>query len=552
MKKTLSALFFILISLAVQATHNRSGEITYRQIGDLTFEFTITTYTREASTVDRPSLEIVWGDSSSTIVSRTVKTANFAPDIAQNVYMATHTYKGPSVYKISLVDANRNELVINIPSSVDVPFYVETVLVINPLQGYNNSPVLGRSPIDVGCKGYAFVFNPGAYDPDGTDSLAYRLVKCKGAKGVDIPGYSFPTASKSFSLNPISGDLIWDAPDKEGEYNIAFVIEEWRNNQLIGSVERDMQIRIGICDTTPLLIAPLTDVCVIAGNSVQFDVTGKGPKLHYISLTASGSPLINLANLAVFSAPKSGQGGTAGHFQWDTKCANITRFPQWMVFKVTDVRSGENYSDFKSASIRVAGPAPKNLTLSPVGNAITLHWDKNICNEAVGYKVYKRLGKFNGTIACPCTTGVPASTGFSLVKTLKGYDNVNFTDDGDHLASATTYSYIVTAFYKDGAESCASDVQDFLTTVQDIKVNNLSVSIFPNPVNTSALLEITGTEPAEQSAFSLTDLVGKEVFHVETIESKITFERGNLSPGIYVYSVKSNARVFAPGKLIIQ
>ena len=42
---TLSVLCLLLFALPLFATHNRAGEITYRQIDTLTIEATVVTYT---------------------------------------------------------------------------------------------------------------------------------------------------------------------------------------------------------------------------------------------------------------------------------------------------------------------------------------------------------------------------------------------------------------------------------------------------------------------------------------------------------------------------
>ena len=53
---TLLALFF---TGDLWATHNRAGEITYVQTGDLTIRATVTTYTKASSiAADRDSVEI--------------------------------------------------------------------------------------------------------------------------------------------------------------------------------------------------------------------------------------------------------------------------------------------------------------------------------------------------------------------------------------------------------------------------------------------------------------------------------------------------------------
>ena len=65
-------LFLFVTAFVASATHNRAGEITYRQIGEYTIEATITTYTKASSSgADRDSLEIHWGDGASEMVLRT-------------------------------------------------------------------------------------------------------------------------------------------------------------------------------------------------------------------------------------------------------------------------------------------------------------------------------------------------------------------------------------------------------------------------------------------------------------------------------------------------
>jgi hypothetical protein len=69
------------------ATHQRAGEITYKRLGGLTYEFTVITYTFTPSPADRPEIEVFWGDNSSSIISRQSKTS-VGTDISKNVYVA--------------------------------------------------------------------------------------------------------------------------------------------------------------------------------------------------------------------------------------------------------------------------------------------------------------------------------------------------------------------------------------------------------------------------------------------------------------------------------
>lgn len=131
-----------------------------------------------------------WGDGTSSILPRVEKT-NLPNNITKNVYIGNHTFSAPSNYTISLLDPNRNYGVINIPNSVNIPMYVETTLTINPFLGPDNSPVLLNPPLDNGCVGAPFIYNPGAFDPDG-DSLSFKLVPCKGDGDKIFPGFLIP------------------------------------------------------------------------------------------------------------------------------------------------------------------------------------------------------------------------------------------------------------------------------------------------------------------------------------------------------------------------
>ena len=102
---------FLIISLcyfAANATHQRAGEITYKALDELTFEFTIVTYTYTPSPADRPELQLFWGDGTSTIVPRSQK-INYPNNISRNVYAgAVHTFPGQGNYTVYLEDPNRN------------------------------------------------------------------------------------------------------------------------------------------------------------------------------------------------------------------------------------------------------------------------------------------------------------------------------------------------------------------------------------------------------------------------------------------------------------
>ena len=79
-------------------------------------------------------------------------------------------------------DPNRNEGVINIVESVNVPFSITTTLRIDAILGGNNTPILTNPPVDNAAIGVKFIHNPAAYTPMATVlHTVLRLVQEKVA-----------------------------------------------------------------------------------------------------------------------------------------------------------------------------------------------------------------------------------------------------------------------------------------------------------------------------------------------------------------------------------
>ena len=486
-------IYFLSISFA-WATHNRAGEITYRQISDLTYEVTITTYTYAPSLADRCDLEIQWGDGQTSILPRTNGNPGFNPngqqcdhlgvlvgtDIKMNKYIGRHTYAAPSTYIIALEDPNRNSGVVNIPNSVNIPFYIETVLVINPFLGPVNSPVLLNPPIDNACVGKPFVHNPGAYDADG-DSLAYKLIICKGQSGQDIPGYSYPQTSKTFSLNPITGDLLWDSPVLQGEYNVAILITAWRHGIMVSSIIRDMQITVAACDNHPPVIKTIADTCILAGTSLTFKVTATDQDGDNITLTGTGGPFEIKDNSADFPQPVHGYFTVYSIFTWQTTCEHITKYPWQVLFRAADNGKPVSLVALKTVNIKVVAPPLKNLTATPIGNTILLKWDKSQCSNVEGYKIY-RNNECKQLQVSNCQTGLPPNSGYFLIGQTNSYSDTTYTDNngGIGLQHGVVYSYIVTSYNSDGSESVISD-QACQSLIKDVPViTNVSITSTDN------------------------------------------------------------------------
>ena len=465
----LVVLLCVCLSYMASATHNRAGEITYVQTGDLTIVATITTYTKASSTqADRDSLTINWGDGTESRLPRINGNGEgeiLPGDIKFNIYVGEHTYPGRSTYTLSMQDPNRigNILNINNSNSITIPFYIETTITFfNPqFQGYNSSAILQQSPIDQACVGRRFIHNPNAYDPD-RDSLSFELVSPLEGVMDPVPMYVLPNVILPGSNNQIffnerTGEFVWESPQRTGEYNIAIRINEFRNGQLITSIVRDMQINVVECDNRPPIITASDRICVVAEEVIDEEVILNDPDLQdIVRLSASGGPLSLPISPAVFQSPDFfNETPVQGRFIWNTDCTHIADPDYSVVFKgeddefVTDSDT-TGLVDLHTLLIHVSGPPPQDLSAETSGGQVILSWEEPYsCQDAAdnyfkGFTIWRSRLPINLKID---------TCGMNLEE--EGYQAIKFQEntvmDGrfvftdDDVEKGITYCYRVTA-----------------------------------------------------------------------------------------------------------
>ncbi|MGZ4054173.1 MAG: hypothetical protein ACXVPM_04690, partial [Bacteroidia bacterium] len=421
MKKFLLSTLILFIGFAnVYASHNRAGEITYKYIGDAAhpykYHITVTTYTKwiDATSVDKCTLTVHFGDGTSADVPRSNGTTfslcgsgipdgtllSSPSDTKYNTYDVDHNYTGAGNDTIWVDDQNRNAGVCNIAdvsSGASISDYYSfrlfSVLVISPFLGHNDSPVLTNLPLDNACVGYCFEHNPGAHDIDD-DSLYYTLSTCYGSlsSGVTsppsesclpIPEWSFPPNMNAESIDHNTGEFNWCSPSMVCQYNVAILIKEYRlihgthTRYYIGSVLRDMQINVLACANTPPQINTVNDTCVIAGNSLNFNVNASDAA-DSIHLTATGGPFV-VSPPATFSTT-TGLMTASGTFHWSPSCNEVRLLPYLVTIKALDTGSPP-LASFESMFIKVIAPAPTGLTATPSGASIILNWNHPLCDS---------------------------------------------------------------------------------------------------------------------------------------------------------------------------
>lgn len=450
------------LTITVQATHYRAGEITYKRLVGNTYEVTVVTYTDPRSDANPNTISIIlnWGDGKSDPVTRSqVQVLN--QKVQRNTYVAIHQYQTASgTFRVSVTDPNRVDRILNINRgfSRDIAFYIESVITINSSIGSNQSPVLLSPPIDDGCLNSLYTHNPGAYDSDG-DSLAYFLVPPKQGGGGDVPLYVDPFNTDSFNINHVTGTVFWAKPTQAGTYNIAILIVEYRNGIVVGNVLRDMQIEIFDCPNSPPFIQPMTNDCIKAGENYTRTVSASDiNSSQVITLIPIGGPFVQNNSPATLSPnPATGMSTVNAQFNWKPICTNIRSQSYFIMFKASDNYGvPATYSD--GFFLKVNAPEPENVKIVQEGrDAFRISWDLDSCRLATKYFIYRRIDSSKWT-PDRCETGIAAEAGFKQIGVLDliqspGANSFLDNDNGKGLSPMVNYCYRIVALYpaRDGS-----------------------------------------------------------------------------------------------------
>lgn len=211
-------------------------------------------------------------------------------------------------------DCCRNGIITNINLPGSTGLRVEARW--NKLQaGCDDSPAFSALPVPYICQGQLINYNQGGYDPDG-DSLVYTMVE--PLSNISTGGftpfqyntpfsatYPLTTTTGSVIFNSGTGQITFTASNTEITC-LAIRIDEYRNDTLIGSVIRDIQVVVLNCNNLApeqvlnnfenlsgaTVIGPNTiDVC--PGSTMSFDVFSHDPDNNNLLLFSNISTVLN-------------------------------------------------------------------------------------------------------------------------------------------------------------------------------------------------------------------------------------------------------------------
>lgn len=519
------------------ATHIRAGEIVAVRISQssLRFRFTLIIYSDtgsgvqvgEGGTFNFGDGRVIEGGRQIMIEEATFFDEQLiGNETRRTIFEFEHTFSANNVFLISYTEQNRNNNILNINGggSDQTAFHIETVIRIDPGLLGNGTPQLTIPPIDRACVGARFIHNPGAFDPDG-DSLAYKLVTPQQARGETVNAYlplndpSITTITEEgtgapvFTIDPITGDFIWDAPQRAGEYNAAFIVEEWRfiedpnggegRWEILGFVTRDMQILVEDCDNErPELEIP-ADTCIVAGTLLEEVIRGTDPDNNRIKIEGFGGVFSLGSSPATLSPdPDFRNQPDEIDFTWQTNLSHVRQRPYEVQFKISDIPNdplAPSLVDFKTWNITVVAPAPENLVASVAsGQSIQLNWDDYIgADFAPIMQVWRRVDSYDFNPE-NCNVGIPANSGYELMAELP--INQTSYEDNDRVRPGVNYCYrLVAVFPSPGGgvsyasnESCI-DIPLDVPTLTNVSVTETSTANGEMFVKWTSPLEIDET-----------------------------------------------------------
>lgn len=501
MRKVNILCFFICLILSgrTMATHIRAGEIQVKTIDceNHVYKIIISGYTDTGSSVQFGNGKLQFGDGTGIEFiegSHAFKEKkDLGNELALNIFEVEHTYPGPGKYSISFYERNRNADINNFENSVNTPFYIETEFTINPYLGCNSTPDLHLPPVDYAAVGAIFTYNPGAVDPDG-DSLSYKLAIPKRNPEMTVEQYRYPndpqfegtmdgsSAQATFAIDN-NGTIKWNTPGMNGEYGLAFVIEEWREIsqgqwRKIASTTRDMQVIVDGSDLSCPEVHVKPDTTVEQGTIIM-EIKADQPESDYFTITAASPLLENPAfNAKLDYDPETGQ----GTFSVDLSCRNLKNKTYPVVFRVEGHSPYGNLATYTTSNITVGNDRYGHLDLYFQEETIVISW------EAVSEEKYTNLQlsklhtkTYNNPLICDNSPGENSSVLAEL-----DIDETTWSDALSDLENdfAGEYCYSLSARDTNGVENILYQkcISNPWAQIPEIEEKDEPILIYPNPV----------------------------------------------------------------------
>lgn len=455
----------MLMSTAAFATHSQSTDLTYKCLSGNQYEITLSFY-RDCAGVNAPSSVTVnissvsCGQNYSITLNPIAGTGKEITPVCQTSTtqcnggpwpgVQQYIYKGNTTFPMQCSDwvmsfslCCRNGAINTITNPLSDNIYVEAHL-DNLNYPCNSSPVFSNLPVPFVCVGQKYCFGHGATDIDG-DSLSYELVTPSTSDTTKVNYLAPYTATQPLSSNPIvtfngaTGDICM-TPNTIQVTVLAVLVKEWKNGKLVGSVLRDMQLRILNCNNSVPSVSGINgtnqfSISACAGTPLTFTVNSADAD--------AGQTLSLVSNNSISGASFNASAGSrpVGTFSWTPTMADISGNPYCFTVKVQDDACPYNASQVFTYCIKVNGFSVTTTSTAtacgtPTGTAIattvnatvpvTYNWMPSGGNAATATGLGAGIYTVVITDANGCTGSSTASI-TELANTINGSITVNST-----------------------------------------------------------------------------------------------------------------------------
>jgi gliding motility-associated-like protein len=319
------------------ATHIVGGEVTYKCLGNNTYEVHVDIYqdcltgNNQAIIEDNPAFIAIYPGTG--VGGTPIKTdsiyqqdpirvpPNFSNDCVKNPPPTclrktsfVKTYKldpSPTGYKIVYQRCCRNGNIYNVinPSEIGASYYC--IIPPGDASTCNNSAVFKNYPPQIICLNTPLVYDHSATDPDG-DSLTYEF--CQAYEGGSTGNIKPNPPSNIFSpityrapfsaTKPMAGNpqiqinsrtgMITGTPNIQGRFVVSVCCHEWKNGVIINTVTREFQFVVTDCskavvaDMPQFSDEPNTYIINCRDYTVKFENTSKGGMTYHWDFGVEG------------------------------------------------------------------------------------------------------------------------------------------------------------------------------------------------------------------------------------------------------------------------
>ena len=308
---------FLFSVLDLAATHIVGGNVTYRKVGPNRFEITLE-LRRDCflgspeAVFDDPASIGIYSVNGALQVNLGINGQLLIPydasDTLNNVIISDCGFEGEQVcveefkyvqevtlpfksggYFMAYQRCCRNASLNNVQDPLETGATYFVKIPESALVEDNDSPVFNQWPPVYICANEPINFDQGATDTDG-DSLVYRLCDPRtGASNMfpkpqppSPPPYEPIVWAQPYSLDDLLGGvplqidpqtgILIGTPNTIGQFLVGICVDEYRNGEFLGSVNRDFQYNVRVCSDPPTAMFEAPKI-TCDGLTVQFNNT---------------------------------------------------------------------------------------------------------------------------------------------------------------------------------------------------------------------------------------------------------------------------------------